>query len=328
VEVTAVLPSEVLDTSLLPPSDRFACWYEVISQEAAPTHVQSPHIEDFAAFARRVDLGSVRLAELRYPTLDTIRSPRLVRKSQPDTYQLVLMTTGASVAVQDRTESLLEPSSITVLDNSRPFTGSHFSPGPEPAGSISLLISRQAMPLHPDKVRRLLATSIPSDMGMAALLAHFVKRVVTHPEQFHAGDAITLGTMALDLAAGALAQRLDVQEALPAEVRERALRTQIRAFIEQNLGDAELNPRSVADAHHISLRTLYRLFETENRTVAELIRQRRLERCQRDLANPLLAHQPIQRIAARWGLQDKAHFSRLFKACYGMPPNEFRNQGR
>ncbi|MFE9653238.1 helix-turn-helix domain-containing protein [Micromonospora sp. NPDC006431] len=328
VEVTGVLPTEVLDTSLLPPADRFACWYEVVSQEAAPTHVRCPHIENFTAVAKRVDLGSVRLAELHYPTLETIRSPRLVRKSQPDTYQLVLMTTGSSVAIQDRTESPLGPSSFTLLDNTRPFTGSHFSDGPVLAGSISLLISRQSLPLHPDRVRRLLATSIPSDTGMAALLAQFVQRLVTYPEQFAASDAPRLGMMALDLAAGALAQQLEVQGTLPVDVRERTLRAEIRAFIEKNLGDSELNPTSVAAAHHISLRTLHRLFEQEDHTVAGLIRQRRLDRCRRDLINPRLAHQAIQRIAARWGFADKAHFSRLFKACYGMSPQEYREQHR
>jgi AraC-like DNA-binding protein len=29
-------------------------------------------------------------------------------------------------------------------------------------------------------------------------------------------------------------------------------------------------------------------------------------------------------IAARWGLIDAAHFSRLFRAAYGLPPGEYR----
>lgn len=29
-------------------------------------------------------------------------------------------------------------------------------------------------------------------------------------------------------------------------------------------------------------------------------------------------------IAARWGLVDAAHFSRLFRAAYGLPPTEYR----
>ncbi|MCZ7421992.1 helix-turn-helix domain-containing protein [Verrucosispora sp. WMMA2121] len=323
-----LLPCEVLDTSVLPPSDRFERWYEVIAREAAPTYVKSPHLADFKALAKRVSLGTVLLAELRYPTLDTIRSPRLVRRSQPDTYQLVLMTTGESVAHQERTQSSVPQASFTLLDNSKPFTGTHYASGPTLASSISLVIPHQALPLHPDKVRGLLASSISSDTGMAALLAQFVRRVAARPEEFAPSQAATLGAIALDLAASTLAQRLAVQELLPVEVRERTLRTEIEAFIENNLGRTDLTPRSVAAAHHISLRMLHRLFASEQHTVAELIRHRRLARCQRDLLNPLLADRPVHRIAARWGFPAYAHFSRLFKHTFGMSPQQYRDLHR
>jgi AraC-like DNA-binding protein len=33
---------------------------------------------------------------------------------------------------------------------------------------------------------------------------------------------------------------------------------------------------------------------------------------------------PVNALAVRWGLPDPAHFSRLFKRTYGMPPAEYR----
>ena len=98
----------------------------------------------------------------------------------------------------------------------------------------------------------------------------------------------------------------------------------IHAFIEQHLGDADLTPGLVAAAHYISVRYLYRLFDTQGTTVASWIRQRRLERCRRDLADPALDALPVSAIAARWGLPDAAHFSRLFRRTYGQPPAEYR----
>jgi AraC-like DNA-binding protein len=32
----------------------------------------------------------------------------------------------------------------------------------------------------------------------------------------------------------------------------------------------------------------------------------------------------VSAIAARWGLVDPAHFSRRFRAAYGVPPLEYR----
>jgi AraC-like DNA-binding protein len=58
--------------------------------------------------------------------------------------------------------------------------------------------------------------------------------------------------------------------------------------------------------------------------VAGWIRRRRLERCRRDLLDPALRAQPVGVIAARWGLTEPAHFSRLFRAAYGVPPVAYR----
>jgi len=46
----------------------------------------------------------------------------------------------------------------------------------------------------------------------------------------------------------------------------------------------------------------------------------------RELLDPRNAGEPISRIAARWGLADSSHFSRLFRATYGMSPREFRSE--
>ena len=111
---------------------------------------------------------------------------------------------------------------------------------------------------------------------------------------------------------------------MPAESREQTLLLRLHAFIEQHLGDADLTPGLVAAAHFISVRYLYRLFETQGTTVAAWIRFRRLERCRADLGDPAFGVVPVSAIAARWGLPDSAHFSRLFRRTYGQPPAEYR----
>jgi hypothetical protein len=61
-------------------------------------------------------------------------------------------------------------------------------------------------------------------------------------------------------------------------------------------------------------------------TVAAWIRSRRLDRCRRDLADPGLWARPVSAIGARWGFPDGAHFSRVFRAAYGIPPREYRRR--
>jgi AraC-like DNA-binding protein len=108
--------------------------------------------------------------------------------------------------------------------------------------------------------------------------------------------------------------------------RRRALFHRIQAFIERHLTDPALDPTMIAEVHHISVRTLHRMFECYGYTVAEHIRALRMERCRCDLEDPAFHGRPIHAIAARWGLLSPAHFTRLFRSFYGLGPQEYRTR--
>ncbi|WP_256117847.1 helix-turn-helix domain-containing protein [Streptomyces sp. MnatMP-M27] len=133
-----------------------------------------------------------------------------------------------------------------------------------------------------------------------------------------------LGAIGVDLAATLLAVRLGVQDTLPTETRNAVLLARIKAFIDHHLGDPELCPSAIAAHHHISVRTLHLLFQSEPETVSAWIRRRRLEHCHADLTDPRLRRRSISAIAARWGFLRPADFSRAFRAAYGVAPRELR----
>lgn len=333
----AILRAETFDLTQFPEPDRFGVWHDVISTGTAPSLFSSPHAANFVGFARVIDLGVSRIALFRYPELVMRRPQRMIRRGDPELYELALPLTGSSGLVQGRRQSAVRPHEFTFLTTSRPYECQHLTrhaktqagtagTAPPTADSIAILLPHSAVPLPQAKVSRLLAGTMPSDEGMASLLAQFLMQVVQHPERFRSSDAAQLGSMALDLVSATLAQHLDLEQSLPTEVRQQALRVQIDAFITDNLGDPELNARTIAAAHHVSLRTVYRLWEGEDMSIAELIRYRRLERCRRDLTNPLLADRPIHAVATRWGFTDRATFARLFRATYGLSPQACRRR--
>ncbi|SCG58252.1 AraC-type DNA-binding protein [Micromonospora siamensis] len=319
-----MLPHHFLDTTVLPPGDRLASWNEMVAQDLAPAHITTPHRHDFVASARLVELGRVRLTSLRYSSLRCHRPAPLVRRTEADIYQLALPLAGRSILTQDRQETQVGTSEFTFLDMGRPFVAVHDCAGPQLAATLTVQLRHHDLPLSPDRVRRLLAARMGTDTGMAALLAQLLRRVATRPHEYAAVQAAPLAGIVLDLIAAAFAEHLGREGDLPVEVRQSALREQVVAFVERHLDDVRLTPATVAAAHHISLRSLHRLFADQPAGVAALIRDRRLEHCRRDLRNPLLAGQPVQAVAARWGFGDKAHFSRLFRARYGCSPREYR----
>jgi AraC-like DNA-binding protein len=174
-------------------------------------------------------------------------------------------------------------------------------------------------------VARLTGTRIPGDRGTAALVSSLIRQLPRHLGDDDGASAAQLGTAVLDLLTLMLAARIrPAGPAVPPPARNRALLASVRAFIEEHLGDPGLSPAVIAAAHHISVRYLHKLFETEDRSVAALIRERRLDRSRRDLLDPVLAARPVSATAARWGFVSTAHFHRAFRAAYGLPPGEFR----
>src|SRR6266487_916353 len=63
------------------------------------------------------------------------------------------------------------------------------------------------------------------------------------------------------------------------------------------------------------------------RLVANLEQSRGPVNFRRDLEDPALGQRGVQAIARRWGFEDPAHFSKIFRASYGEPPGQYRRRG-
>jgi AraC family transcriptional regulator, positive regulator of tynA and feaB len=116
---------------------------------------------------------------------------------------------------------------------------------------------------------------------------------------------------------------------LPEQRREETdacaeLLSRVEQFIEAHLPEPTMGPTEIANAFGISVRHLHRLFLQKESTVAEYIRERRLERCQTELCDLRFSDRKITDIAFFWGFSDSAHFSRCFKRRFGVSPRLFR----
>ncbi|MER7456531.1 helix-turn-helix domain-containing protein [Micromonospora sp. NPDC126480] len=328
--MTDILTTASVSTIQLPPAERFDFWLDLVARESVPARIASTHAADFAASARVVDLGVVKLAAWTYPSLELHRTSSMIGSTDPELYQLALPLSGSGAMRQGRQEAALRPDGFALVDTIRPHASTH-RPGHPAAGplrTVTALVPHAALPLPAVRVRDLLAAHLPADRGMGLLLAQFLRQVVEHPEQYATDDAKRLDIVALDLIAGTLAARLGTDSVLPAEVRDGGLRARVEAFVTRHLADPTLRPESIAAAHHVSVRTLHRLFEGTGTTVAALVRSQRLERCLRDLTDPRLCRLTVQEIGRRWAFHDPAHFNRAFRLAYGLSPGEHRERAR
>ncbi|MDB5395856.1 MAG: helix-turn-helix protein [Rhodospirillales bacterium] len=100
----------------------------------------------------------------------------------------------------------------------------------------------------------------------------------------------------------------------------------ISQAIELQLGDGDLTLHQIAEQQHVSARYIQKLFQQAGLSFSHYLRQRRLEHCHADLGSAAHRNLSISDICFRWGFNDAAHFSRSFRADYGMTPRAFRQE--
>lgn len=100
----------------------------------------------------------------------------------------------------------------------------------------------------------------------------------------------------------------------------------IENYIKMNLADPELSYDKVAIACGISPRYLCFLLKSNNTSFSELVWTNRMPKARDWLVSQKTRDYPIHEIAYMSGFKSAAHFSRMFKATYGMPPREYRAQ--
>jgi AraC-like DNA-binding protein len=166
-----------------------------------------------------------------------------------------------------------------------------------------------------DGVTRLLVPLLTTTAESAPSYAHHIAHSIV------GSLADLLSTMATErkVARRAAAVR-------PARQDERAATAQrIRHFVNENLADRALSPEHIAAHHHVSVRHVHQVFTGEGTTLSRWISRRRLEECRRELAR----HDPesassVAAVARRWGFANPTHFSRSFRAEYGISPSEWQ----
>lgn len=308
-------------------SDRFDLWRELMSDTHAPMDLTSEQAVDFTAQVRCIQLGPVSVWPATFGPLIWRRTPKLIRQSDPENYHLSLVLQGTHGCSWGEHQRSYVAYDLHNNESSRPYE--IWSQGTGPAflsRSIGVEVPKDVLPLPRGRAECAVGLPMSGREGIGALLAQFLVRLAAEADTYQPGDAPRLGMVLTDLFAAVWAHTLEAEGSLQPESRRRTLLLGMKTFIQQNLHDPALSPRTVADAHHISLSHLHRTFQEDGITVAAWIRSRRLERICRDLANADLIAVPIHAVAARWGFPRPAEFSRAFRAAHGISPRDFRHQ--
>ncbi len=309
---------DFIDSSKCPTSrNRLSAW--------AAQYSNFDHSELFATDARHFDadmhvgqLGALRFARLscRGSSLDRMPAGDLTEASG---YTLIVQIAGHGRLTQFGQHAELGPGDIALFENSAPHCH-HI------AADSSLLLLRmpaQALRTHLPSPGQFCGRRLAAGSGMTDVVSSLAQNLCAQalgglPSTIHE----CLSRQLLENVALAFTHSFSQLIAASAVVGGRYARA--RLFIEQNLGDPDLGPHTVARALNVSARYLRMIFAREGECISSYVLRRRLEETARQLADPRWRGRSICQIAFTWGFNSAPHFSRSFRERFGMPPREYR----
>jgi AraC-like DNA-binding protein len=307
----------VTSTADVDPARRHEYW-----QEGARTiggmHTWSASPDRFDAHAKVVLLENLKFGQVVVSPNEACWTRDLMRITDDSFFRLVLQRRGTAEIEQGDTRFILRPGEWTLLAASRP----HTIRCSEPVEELVVIVPGSSVVARIREFSERLAGSHPADSGVGRVFFQFVHSILEY-----LGTTSSAVDDHLDAAGAALIRAL-LESTLGERVRpsRRELRIEeARVYISEHLCDPGLSVQQVAEAMGVSKRYVHSLF-AGRQSVHSLIWESRLQRCARDLARAEMLGTSIVKIALSYGFGCSAHFSRLFKAHYGVAPREYRNR--
>ncbi len=304
-----------------PDHDPVEVWHQLVGEYVHPMEPSAAPGQPFRARMRIERMGPIDVLEVAATPYVVHRSPKAIARDHGlDQLFCSLQLTGTHLIVEDGHERIRHPGELVIFDPHHPCT---LVCG-EPVNFLAFVFPRQTVGSDLEALTQGAATVLPTGPGIGALVTSFLRQLGGQLGDVRPATADRLAGPTLDLLSTFFADLLGTEPGIDGAA-QRSLVVQVKAYIEASLADPDLSSATVAAAHHISIRHLQKLFETQGLTVSGWIRERRLEHARRDLINPAQHNVPITVIAARWRFADSAHFSRVFKAAYGLSPRDHRH---
>lgn len=301
-------------------------WRDVICARFVPLELELPqaHPPQFRARVTVEDLDLVEVATVTSDPHAVFRSPKAIRESDSDDIFVMIARRGHVQVAQDGRAAVLQPGDLATYDSARPcriIATDSFQ-------LVVVKIPRSAFALRclPEPEPDTTATAIRGDSGIGALVSPFLLSLAEHSSKLPRDVVGRLGVNALELVSAALSMQAGGRPR--AAVPRAAHRLRAQRYITDHLGDSELTPGAVATALGVSVRYLHLLFQEETTSPGRWMTGQRLTRAAQALRDPRQTDRTITEIAFRFGFKDAAHFSRAFKASYGLSPREYRRQAR
>lgn len=316
------MQTTTVSTAQVAPAERLEFWEAWNHSSLVGLRCSTLLAEGLQVSARQRILGDVVITEIDGEQHSVERSPQALRRRPGDSIFISILTRGTAVfatpdgmIVGHAGESILYPTdqpylfgfdrAMSQLILTVPTDLAYGEWGLTPAHSPRLLTPEHSRQLHRAASA---ALSAPTDASRPRHETGGLRptNALSKADALHQADALS-----------ALIRACRGEVSPLTELRARAI-----ADIRRRLSDESLTPSTLAAALGVSERQLRRAFAASDDTASGTIQAERL-----DAAHRMLQADPpptVTDVAARFAFASPAHFSRVFRARFGLPPSAAR----
>jgi AraC family transcriptional activator of tynA and feaB len=281
--------------------------------ELAPVGVR-PYVGEIL---RSYSADRVRLADIRFSPHSTRLSRGRSATAPGNTFLVSYQMEGEAVVRQNGREAHISANQLFFIDTSQPF---EIETGDIWTRSI-YLDSQFWQDVFPER-GYYTATALDCDTGIGQTCRSLIHSIFEQAWK-HPPETVTrlAGSLA-NLLAVSMVTSLPVAPSFDLSIERKLER--IKAAVRRNLADCDLDCAFVAREVGMSLRQVHAVFSHSGTSLNRWIWSERLDRIASELRNPVLRHKPVSGIAFDWGYKEAAHFSRQFRARFGVTPSHYR----
>ena len=309
----------LLDTAGIPPGDRIDAFRGAFGQASVPCRVEP--LEPADRMHARMHLwqyGAANLFTADASGFRLVRTPKHVRIDSPPVVAIAVQTSGVGRFAQFGEEHLVGQTELMLSDLTAPYSFDWTGDG----GSRAFQVPYALLALPGDVVRK--AASRLQASPLHDLVRDHLRRLAASADELaDSAAAGAVGTATVELVRALLVSAAE-DDGLRREVRHETLVSRVRAYAIRHLADPELTPAVIARAHNVSVRQLYKAFAEAGLSLEQWIIAQRLEAGRAHLGSAAGRRRSIAATARACGFRDPSHFSRRFRAAFGVTPREWQ----
>ena len=302
-------------------SSNFDYWREVVCDEFVQLDCQpmpGQDVRDFEAILRGgVGFTDVSFSEVISKPQIAKRTTEQISKAGEDDFLISFQMENQCMVRQYGREALLTPGSFALYDSTAPYSLSF----PEKFHQFVVQLPREVLARHLIEPEKYVAISVNAGAGLGMVLKDFIFSLASELSSSEVQPSEVLSENLVSLIALSFSSSVVQSGLTESECVKDALIRRIRQFIDNNLFDPTLNNNRVAESQGISVRYLHKLFQDQEESIHEMILHKRLAAARELLLDDGDSRPTIESVAYHVGFSGGSHFSRAFKARYGVCPS-------